>query len=142
MQCTVQHALKVINHRLRQSLSTTIWLRPDRKTRFSNSEDRGTDCKPFDSSEVVREVRVVAEDGALLDGVDGVDDVLRGERPDPLLVVLPDLEEGVLAALVGQRLDQVAVHLGRELVREVVIVIVVVVVVAFVAVAGGRTLGG
>ena len=96
---------------------------------------------PFDSSEVVREVRVVAEDGALLDGVDGVDDVLRGERPDPRLVVLPDLEEGVLAALVGQRLDQVAVHLGRELVREVVIVIVAVVV-AFVAVAGGRNLGG
>ena len=95
---------------------------------------------PFDSSEVVREVRVVAEDGALLDGVDGVDDVLRGERPDPRLVVLPDLEEGVLAALVGQRLDQVAVHLGRELVREVVLVIVV--VVAFVAVVGGRTLGG
>ena len=83
---------------------------------------------PFDSSEVVREVRVVAEDGALLDGVDGVDDVLRGERPDPLLVVLPDLEEGVLAALVGQRLDEVAVDLGGQLVGKVLVVVVVIIV--------------
>ena len=135
MHCTVQRALKVIDQRLGQTARRDFPIQRIEKQTF--------DCVyvylPFDSSEVVREVRVVAEDGALLDGVDGVDDVLRGERPDPRLVVLPDLEEGVLAALVGQRLDQVAVHLGRELVREVVLVIVVV---AFVAVAGGSTLGG
>ena len=86
-------------------------------------------CTPFDASEVVGEVGVVAEDGALVDGVDGVDDVLDGERPDPGLVVLPDLEEGVLSALVAQRLDQVAVHLGRQLVRKIVLIVVVVFIV-------------
>ena len=79
---------------------------------------------PFDAAEIVCEVCVVSEDGAFVDGVDGVHDVLDGERPDPGLVVLPDLEEGVLAALVAQRLDEVAVHLGRQTVGERAIVLV------------------
>ena len=93
---------------------------------------------PFDAAEIVCEVCVVSEDGAFVDGVDGVHDVLDGERPDPGLVVLPDLEEGVLPALVAQRLDQVAVHLGRQLVRKIVlvVVVVVVVVVVFIVVSG------
>ena len=56
---------------------------------------------------------VVAEDGALLDGVDRVDDVLLGEGADLLPVVTPNLEQGVLPALVAQRLHEVAPDLRR-----------------------------
>ena len=51
---------------------------------------------------------------------------LDGEGADPPFVVLPDLEEGVLATLVAQRLDQVAVNLGGKLVREIVVVVLII----------------
>ena len=69
---------------------------------------------PDDATEVVGEVCVVAEPGADVLGVDGVDDVLLREAPDPVLLELPELEQGVLGALVRRRLQQVAVDLRRQ----------------------------
>ena len=78
---------------------------------------------PHHAAQVVHVVRVVSEHGALLPVVDLVDDVLRGQAGDHVLLVAPDLEQGVLRAPVVQRLDQVAVDLRGELALLVVLLL-------------------
>ena len=64
------------------------------------------------------EVHGLAEDGAVLDVVDGGQDLLPREPPDDVLVVVPQLQDGALGAVVLERLDDVAVDVGGESVEQ------------------------
>ena len=54
----------------------------------------------------------VVDNGPFIDSVDGVDNVLLFETLDDLLVVLPNLQDGVLVAPLLQRRDLLCCDLG------------------------------
>ena len=64
--------------------------------------------------EQLRVVKVVAEPGAVAQQVDGVDNLLLGRPVHPLPVVLPNLRQVGVKALVVQKVDGVAVHVLVE----------------------------
>lgn len=60
------------------------------------------------------EVDRLPEHGTRLDVVDGLQDLRPRELPDDVLIVVPQLEDGSLGAVVLERLDDVAVDVGGQ----------------------------
>ena len=97
----------------RRDVAGVELLEPDRPHRLR--PDHVPRAVALDLPQVVGVVRPETEDGTLVDGVDGVDDVPLREARYDVRVVLPDLEDGVLSAFLLQRLDDISVDVLGEI---------------------------
>ena len=72
---------------------------------------RGVTCQP---TQVVQIIPFGKKPGALVQGVDGVQDLLLAEVVNDVSIIIPDLEEAELCAPLVQGGHQVTVNVTRK----------------------------